>query len=162
MYPKATDYIGKMEKMITRLLNDGFAYERDGSIYFRKTSFRAYGLLLSKKQRETLMKTEHTVGDGNVVENKDFVLWKGYDQKNPLHSTVYWKSAFGVGRPGIFELFFSYLGFTSGFIGWHIECSAMSHALLGDSIDIHGGGIDLLFPHHCNEIAQSEAYTGII
>ncbi len=75
MYPKATDYIGKMEKMISRLLNDGFAYERDGSIYFRKTSFRAYGLLLSKKQRETLMKTEHTVGDGNVVESKDFALW---------------------------------------------------------------------------------------
>lgn len=89
-----------MEEMIRRLLQDGYAQERNGSIYFRRKSFKAYGSLLSKKQQDALLNTEDSVGADNKA---DFALWKGYEKENPLHSTIYWNTSFGAGRPGTME-----------------------------------------------------------
>jgi len=138
VYPKATEEIPKMIEMIQGLLARGHAYEADGSVYFRVRSFPSYGKLSHRNLSELISKA-------SVYEEKkeyplDFALWKASKPGEP-----FWESPWGEGRPG-----------------WHIECSAMSLKYLGDSIDIHGGGQDLIFPHHENEIAQSEGFTGVI
>jgi cysteinyl-tRNA synthetase len=143
-YPAATDYIAEMVEMIQSLLDKGYAYQgKDGSVYFRIGSFPSYGRL------SHLCLEELEAGASNRVELDeyekdhiaDFVLWKTYDAARD--GDVFWESPFGRGRPG-----------------WHIECSAMARKLLGDTLDIHVGGVDNIFPHHENEIAQSECCTG--
>ena len=143
-YPEATAYIAKMIEMITELLQKKIAYRgSDGSIYFSISKFKDYGKLSHLKLEDLEKGASQRVNlDEYDKENaSDFVLWKAYDEKRD--GKIYWDSAFGKGRPG-----------------WHIECSAMSIDLLGSSIDIHCGGVDNIFPHHENEIAQSESYTG--
>jgi cysteinyl-tRNA synthetase len=134
-YPRATDHIADMIKIIERLLESGFAYELDGNVYFSIGAFKKYGML-SHKDLDEIPPTEE---EKSVQKNnpKDFVLWKKRKEDEPC-----WDSPWGLGRPG-----------------WHIECSAMSMKYLGETLDIHGGGLDLVFPHHENEIAQSEALT---
>lgn len=140
-HPRATDHIDRMVEMIEDLLKKEMAYRTsDGSIYFRVASFQRYGMLSGRRLEEQLCLEE---GEGSEEKESpaDFALWKAYF---PLtDGEVYWETSLGKGRPG-----------------WHIECSAMAYDLLGPSIDIHCGGVDLCFPHHENEIAQSEAYTG--
>lgn len=140
-YPRATDYIGEMVTMISSLLESGYAYQgADGSVYFAIERYPDYGALsgLSKRADDpstcSHSRISHDEYDKEVIG--DFVLWKSYDKNRD--GNVFWPSPFGPGRPG-----------------WHIECSAMAKALLGEQIDIHTGGIDNLFPHHENEIAQS-------
>ena len=144
VYPAATDYIPEMIAMIQTLLDKGFAYEgKDGSIYFRIESFPAYGRL-SHLSLDSLKAGASERIDTDEYEKEhiaDFVLWKGYDPERD--GKIFWESPFGKGRPG-----------------WHIECSAMATKLLGNTIDIHVGGVDNIFPHHENEIAQSECCTG--
>lgn len=143
-YPRATDYIPQMIKMIQRHLELGYAYKgEDGCIYFSIDRFPSYGRL-SHLFLEELKEgaSERVKADEYEKENAaDFVLWKAYDPQRDGEN--YWDSPFGKGRPG-----------------WHIECSAMAMQLLGESIDIHVGGVDNIFPHHENEIAQSETYSG--
>lgn len=143
-YPAATDYIAEMIQMIQTLLQKGMAYQGgDGSVYYPIDKFPKYGCLSHLKLED--LKT----GASNRIETDeyekehiaDFVLWKAYDQERD--GDIYWDSPFGKGRPG-----------------WHLECSAMAMSLLGETIDIHMGGIDNMFPHHENEIAQSEACSG--
>ena len=137
-YPKATKHIPEMIALTERLLKKGIAYEMDGSIYFAVKKFNGYGKLSHIKKRE-LKAGARIDADEYTKENvQDFALWKAAKVGEPS-----WKSPFGDGRPG-----------------WHIECSAMSIKYLGKTFDIHAGGIDLLFPHHENEIAQSEGVTG--
>ncbi|MDH4067806.1 MAG: cysteine--tRNA ligase, partial [Dehalococcoidia bacterium] len=135
VYPRATEEIPKVIEIIQGLLAKGYAYESDGSVYFRVRSFPRYGKLSHRNLSEMIPK------DANYEEKKeyplDFALWKASKPGEP-----FWESPWGKGRPG-----------------WHIECSAMALKYLGDSIDIHGGGQDLVFPHHENEIAQSEGFT---
>jgi len=141
-YPRATEYMGEMIRIIERLLERGIAYRSpDGSIYFSISAFPRYGRLSHLQCCE--LKTGATVAhDEYDKENlSDFVLWKGYDSERD--GDIFWQSPFGPGRPG-----------------WHIECSAMAMGLLGESFDLHVGGVDNMFPHHENEIAQSEAYSG--
>lgn len=143
-YPKATDYIDEMIRLIGQLLDKGVAYKGgDGSIYFAIDKFSEYGKLshlhLSELKAGASERVHHDEYDKDHVA--DFVLWKAHDQERD--GPLYWKSPFGNGRPG-----------------WHIECSAMAMKILGESIDIHCGGVDNMFPHHENEIAQSEACTG--
>lgn len=142
-YPEATAYIDEMIKIIEKLLKEEYAYRgSDGSIYFSLAKFPKYGRLSHLKLEELKMGASQRLSDEYDKENAgDFVLWKNYDEKRD--GAFFWQSPFGPGRPG-----------------WHIECSAMSLKLLGDTIDIHCGGVDNIFPHHENEIAQSEAYTG--
>lgn len=143
MYTKATDFVPQMVSMIEKLLESGHAYKGDdGSVYFNIKKFKEYGAL-NHITLETLQ--ENASGrmkkDEYDKENvQDFALWKSWDEND---GDVFWETSLGKGRPG-----------------WHIECSAMSTATLGDSIDIHTGGIDNMFPHHENEIAQSECATG--
>ena len=143
MYPAATDYIGDMIKMIEKLVEKEIAYQgSDGSVYFAITKFPKYGCL-SHLQMDELKAggSKRVVTDEYDKENvSDFVLWKAFDPERD--GAVFWESPWGRGRPG-----------------WHIECSAMATRLLGDSLDIHVGGIDNMFPHHENEIAQSEGCT---
>ncbi len=137
-YPRATEHINEMVKIIKGLIEKGYAYEKDGSIYFKIASFPEYGQL-SKIKIEDLKSTGRVDTDEYTKENvHDFVLWKAKKEGEP-----YWETELGPGRPG-----------------WHIECSAMSMKYLGETFDIHCGGVDNIFPHHENEIAQSEAYTG--
>ncbi len=143
-YPAATDYIAEMIEMIQHLLDKGYAYiGGDGSIYYAIQKFPHYGCLSHLHLDE--LKTgasERVAADEYEKENvADFVLWKQYDQERD--GQIFWESPFGRGRPG-----------------WHLECSTMAIRLLGKTLDIHVGGIDNMFPHHENEIAQSEAYTG--
>lgn len=142
-YPAATDYIDAMIEMIQKLIDKKCAYRGvDGSIYFSIRSFPRYGCLshldLQGLKEGASDRICHDEYDKEIAA--DFVLWKSYDSSRD--GKIYWESPFGRGRPG-----------------WHIECSAMSMALLGDSIDIHCGGVDNMFPHHENEIAQSESCT---
>lgn len=141
-YPRATDFISRMIEMISELIDKGFAYQgEDGSVYYKIGAFQGYGKLSHLKLCE-LQEGTSVFGDEYDKESaSDFVLWKGYDEKRD--GSVFWQSPFGRGRPG-----------------WHLECSCMAVDLLGPSIDIHAGGVDLIFPHHENEIAQSEAVTG--
>lgn len=141
-YPKATDYIPEMIKIIERLLEKEVAYKgADGSIYFSIAKFPNYGRLSHLHMDELKAGASGITTDEYDKQNiSDFVLWKIYDPSRD--GFIYWESPFGKGRPG-----------------WHIECSAMSMKLLGESFDIHVGGVDNMFPHHENEIAQSEAYS---
>ncbi len=136
--PKATDNIPAILKMIEPLVDKGFAYQADnGDVYFAVAKFDEYGKL-SGKRIEDLRAGERVDVDQHKRDPMDFVLWKSAKPDEP-----FWESKFGKGRPG-----------------WHIECSAMSTEMLGNHFDIHGGGQDLQFPHHENEIAQSECCTG--
>lgn len=138
VYPRATEHIPDMVKIVTKLLEKGYAYKKDGSIYFDITKFPDYGKL-SKINQADLRPGQRIESDEYEKESiHDFALWK---QKK--EGEFFWKTELGEGRPG-----------------WHIECSAMSSKYLGDSFDIHCGGVDNIFPHHENEIAQSEAYSG--
>jgi len=135
--PKATDHIRQIQQLIERLIAAGHAYEVDGDVMFAVTSFKPYGLLSGKKIDDLVAGARVDV-DEKKRNPLDFALWKAAKPGEP-----YWESPWGAGRPG-----------------WHIECSAMSMEYLGERFDIHGGGADLTFPHHENEIAQSEAATG--
>jgi len=139
--PKATEHIPEMIEVIQALIKRGHAYASDGDVYFSVASYAPYGKL-SKKNLEDLRAGASDRVDPEAKKKKDpadFALWK----KAKPEEGVSWKSPWGDGRPG-----------------WHIECSAMSRKYLGDGFDIHGGGEDLLFPHHENELAQSEASNG--
>jgi len=135
--PKATEYIEEMIDIVRRLIDRGYAYEADGDVYFSVGKFPDYGKL-SKRHLDDMLAGARIEVDEKKRNPLDFALWKKSKAGEP-----FWQSPWGAGRPG-----------------WHIECSAMSIRLLGESFDIHGGGADLLFPHHENEIAQSEALTG--
>ena len=139
-YPLATDHIGEMQKLIEALLEKGYAYEtEDGSVFFKISSFSDYGKL-SRLAVSGLSSTDRVLSDTYEKENaRDFALWKGRKEED---KDVFWDSSWGRGRPG-----------------WHIECSAMSMKYLGEQFDIHCGGVDLIFPHHENEIAQSVCAT---
>jgi len=142
-YTKATDYIDDMVKMIKQLIEKGFAYKStDGSVYFDIKKDIEYGKLSHFKLSGLKKNAEGRIKEDEYdKENaEDFALWKAWDESD---GSVFWETSLGKGRPG-----------------WHIECSAMSIAELGDHIDIHTGGVDLIFPHHENEIAQSECSTG--
>lgn len=135
--PKATEEIDGMIAMIEALIEKGYAYPVDGTVYFRTRKFDGYGKL-SKKNLDELEAGKRIAIEEQKEDAMDFVLWKPKKEGEP-----YWESPWGQGRPG-----------------WHIECSVMSKKYLGDTIDIHAGGEDLVFPHHENEIAQSEAANG--
>ncbi len=142
-YPRATLHIPEMFEIIRRLIEKGHAYAAGGDVYFDVRSKRDYGKLSGRNVDELRAGERAMAGDpANVGDEKrdplDFALWKGAKPGEPA-----WESPWGPGRPG-----------------WHIECSAMSMKYLGETFDIHGGGVDLVFPHHENEIAQSEAATG--
>ena len=130
--PKATEHIDLMIEMILQLITKGFAYENSNHIYFEVKKFNDYGKLSNKKLEDLIAGSRIDISD-NKKNSEDFVLWKPSLENEPS-----WDSPWGKGRPG-----------------WHLECSAMSNKFLGKEFDIHGGGIDLIFPHHENEIAQS-------
>ena len=142
VYPRATGHVEEMMALIERLLAGGHAYETDGDVYFRIASFPAYGRL-SHLDRAGLRPGARVATDKYEKESAtDFALWKRAGAEDERVGAA-WEAPFGRGRPG-----------------WHIECSAMAMRYLGETLDIHMGGIDLLFPHHENEVAQSEAATG--
>lgn len=143
-YPAATDYISDMIDMIQVLIDKGVAYVGgDGSIYYAISHFPRYGCLSHLHLDELQAGASERVASDEYDKDHvaDFVLWKKYDPERD--GKIYWESPFGPGRPG-----------------WHLECSAMAMKLLGETIDIHVGGVDNMFPHHENEIAQSEACSG--
>lgn len=136
-YPKATEHIKEMIELIKKLMKNGYAYKTEDGIYFNVKKFKDYGKLAHIKLKN-LKENARVNSDEYDKENaKDFALWKFY---NPEDGKVFWETEIGKGRPG-----------------WHIECSVMSSKYLGQPFDIHTGGVDLIFPHHENEIAQSEA-----
>ena len=137
--PCATDHIPEMIVIMNRLSARGYTYQSDGSLYFSINSFEGYGKLSGLKLEGNLAGARVDVDEYEKADARDFVLWKGPKEAGEPQ----WDSPFGVGRPG-----------------WHLECSAMSMKYLGESFDIHAGGVDLIFPHHENEIAQSEGATG--
>ncbi|ADY73960.1 cysteinyl-tRNA synthetase [Desulfurobacterium thermolithotrophum DSM 11699] len=135
--PKVTEHIEEIIEMIKGLIAKGYAYESEGDVYFSVEKFSEYGKLSKRKTEELIAGAR--IEPGEKKKNPlDFALWKKSKEGEPG-----WESPWGIGRPG-----------------WHIECSAMAMKYLGRTMDIHGGGLDLIFPHHENEIAQSEAYTG--
>ena len=144
--PHATGTIEAQQQLIQTLIDKGNAYVRDGSVYFRIASFENYGRLSHLDSRVLQTQALNSAGRSNDADEydreqaADFVLWKAY---KPTDGDIFWESAWGRGRPG-----------------WHIECSAMSRLYLGQTVDLHTGGVDLCFPHHENEIAQSEAAYG--
>jgi len=135
--PKATEHIKEMIEIIKGLIGEGYAYEIEGSVYFEVDKFSEYGKL-SKRDREEMIAGARVEVDERKRNPMDFALWKRSKEGEPS-----WDSPWGGGRPG-----------------WHIECTAMAVKHLGECFDIHGGGADLIFPHHENEIAQSESFTG--
>ena len=135
--PKATQHMGEMIALISVLVEKGNAYSVDGDVYFAVNSFSQYGCLSGRNLEEMMAGARVEIND-KKKNPLDFVLWKKSKEGEP-----FWESPWGKGRPG-----------------WHIECSAMSRKYLGETFDIHGGGEDLVFPHHENEIAQSQAATG--
>src|SRR6185369_12690591 len=135
--PKATDHIPHMLTIIESLIKKGLAYESEGDVFYSVRKFPGYGKL-SGKALEDLQAGARVAIDEKKQDPLDFALWKAAKPDEPS-----WDSPWGKGRPG-----------------WHIECSAMSQSLLGETMDIHGGGRDLIFPHHENEIAQSEGASG--
>lgn len=137
LYPKVSEHITEIIEMVEQLIANGHAYEVDGNVFFSVSSFPEYGKLSNQKRDELLEGTRFEV-DPSKRDPADFALWKKAKPGEPA-----WDSPWGPGRPG-----------------WHIECSAMSHKYLGCGFEFHGGGSDLIFPHHENEIAQSEAATG--
>ncbi len=134
--PKATEYIREMIDIVLGLIDKGYAYEIDGDVYFAVDRVPEYGKL-SKREKEEMIAGARVEVNERKKNPMDFALWKKSKEGEPS-----WDSPWGAGRPG-----------------WHIECSAMSIKHLGESFDIHGGGADLIFPHHENEIAQSESFT---
>ncbi|MBI3959208.1 MAG: cysteine--tRNA ligase, partial [Chloroflexi bacterium] len=136
-YPRVTNEIANIIRVISDLGEAGYAYESDGSVYFRVDRDDDYGKL-SRRTREAAVTGTRVESDERKENVADFALWKAAKAGEPS-----WPSPWGDGRPG-----------------WHIECSAMCLSQLGETIDIHGGGNDLIFPHHENEIAQSESLTG--
>lgn len=142
-YPRATEYVDKIVDFIYDLIRKGFAYKSDdGSVYFSVRKFNNYGKLSGISQDDLQKNASGRTNNDEYGKDEpnDFVLWKAY---NPKDGKVFWETKLGKGRPG-----------------WHIECSVMSTSLLGNTLDIHTGGEDLIFPHHENEIAQSEAHSG--
>jgi cysteinyl-tRNA synthetase len=135
--PKATEHIGEIIAITRGLIDRGYAYKADGDVYFEVEKFGGYGKL-SKRDLDDMIAGARVDVNERKKNPMDFALWKASKEGEPS-----WNSPWGPGRPG-----------------WHIECSAMSQKHLGETFDIHGGGADLIFPHHENEIAQSEAYTG--
>ena len=141
VYPKATEHIKEMAALVKKLLDKGYAYRgEDGSIYFSIKKFKGYGKLAHIDFKKLKAGARVKQDEYEKGEAQDFALWKAWSEED---GPVYWETEIGKGRPG-----------------WHIECSAMSMKHLGNTLDIHGGGEDLIFPHHENEIAQSEAATG--
>lgn len=146
-YPRATHHIKEIEETVSGLKKRGYAYEREGSTYFSVANFDSYGRLAQLEKREKGSLTAAASEDGNIDSDeydkddlRDFALWKSF---KPEDAEVFWETSLGKGRPG-----------------WHIECTCMAMKYLGPELDLHGGGVDLVFPHHENEIAQSEALTG--
>jgi cysteinyl-tRNA synthetase len=137
LYPKATEHISDMINLIKGLIDKGFAYASKNGVYFSVLKFKEYGKL-SKKKIDELVSGARVEVDETKKDPLDFALWKFSDEEPS------WDSPWGKGRPG-----------------WHIECSAMSLKYLGSNFEIHGGGRDLIFPHHENEIAQSESFSGV-
>jgi len=135
--PKATEHISGMIQLISTLMEKGYAYQGGGDVFFSVEKFKEYGKL-SKRNLEEMQAGARVEIDEKKQNPLDFALWKASKPGEP-----FWESPWGKGRPG-----------------WHIECSVMSQKYLGETLDIHGGGKDLIFPHHENEIAQSEAATG--
>ena len=141
VYPRATDHIPEMVTLIKTLMDKGYAYRsEDGSIYYCISKFPDYGKLSKLKTGELKAGARVNQDEYAKEEAQDFALWKAW---TPDDGNVYWETELGKGRPG-----------------WHVECSAMSMKYLGETFDIHCGGVDNMFPHHENEIAQSEASTG--
>lgn len=141
IYPAATDHIAEMVKLVKKLLNKGMAYQtEDGNIFYKISAFKEYGKLqnLDRENLRSAGRTDHDEYEKESVH--DFALWKAW---KPEDGEIFWETELGKGRPG-----------------WHIECSAMSMKYLGETFDIHSGGVDNIFPHHENEIAQSEGATG--
>jgi len=138
VYPKATEEIPKMIEVIEGLMDKGYAYQTGDGVYFRVRNDDDYGKLSHQSLDSLMAGARVEVGD-EKEHALDFVLWKAAKPGEPR-----WESPWGVGRPG-----------------WHIECTAMALKYLGETLDIHGGGQDLIFPHHENEIAQSESFTGV-
>jgi cysteinyl-tRNA synthetase len=136
-YPRATEEVPAMVNVIQSLVEKGYAYESGGDVYFSVRRFERYGQLSGRNLDEMRAGARLEIGEAKE-DPMDFALWKASKPGEPA-----WDSPWGPGRPG-----------------WHIECTAMSTTYLGETLDIHGGGHDLVFPHHENEIAQSEAYTG--
>ena len=146
--PRATAHIKEQLDMVSKLVEKGHAYVAgDGSVYFKISTDPDYGKLSGLDRENLVTQSVNSAGDANLADEyeresvSDFALWKG---RKPEDGENYWKSPWGEGRPG-----------------WHIECSAMSTKYLGPTFDLHGGGVDLCFPHHENEIAQSECSTGM-
>lgn len=146
--PRATEHIAEQLEMVSKLVENGHAYAAgDGSVYFKISSDPDYGRLSGLDRRTLATQGVNSAGEANLADEyeresvSDFALWKGRKEEDGEN---FWKSPWGEGRPG-----------------WHIECSAMSTKYLGPTFDLHGGGVDLCFPHHENEIAQSECSSGI-
>lgn len=135
--PRATEYINEIISFVKDLIDEGYAYEVDGDVYFETKKFEGYGKLSGQNIDDLLSGARINV-DERKKDPMDFAIWKNQKPGEPA-----WESPWGFGRPG-----------------WHIECSCMAYNLLGETIDIHAGGYDLIFPHHENEIAQSEARSG--
>ncbi|MBS3056134.1 MAG: cysteine--tRNA ligase [Candidatus Aenigmarchaeota archaeon] len=140
--PRATETIADIIKLVEVLIKKGYAYESNGSVYYKISRFRGYGKLSGIDVMQHKTKSRVDSDEYKKEDARDFVLWKSSQKQDEKVGAV-WKIFFGRGRPG-----------------WHIECSAMAMKYLGEQIDVHTGGIDLIFPHHENEIAQSEAVTG--
>ncbi len=140
VHPRVTEEIDKIVELIEVLVDSGAAYEAEGSVYYRVHLDDDYGKLSRRQKDDTEAFLARLEPDMAKENGEDFALWKAWKKGEP-----WWNSPWGRGRPG-----------------WHIECSAMARQHLGDQIDIHGGGLDLVFPHHENEIAQSETATGIV
>jgi len=139
--PKATEHIDEMVRLVETLMEKGYGYRgEDGSIYYAISRFKNYGKLSKMKLKKLKAGARVKVDEYGKEQASDFTLWKAWD---PDDDNVFWETKLGKGRPG-----------------WHIECSAMSMKYLGETLDIHTGGVDNIFPHHENEIAQSEAATG--
>ena len=139
VHPRATENIEQIQNIISTLMENGYAYESQGDVYYRAKKFDGYGKLSHQPLEDLEAGASERLNVDTAKEDQmDFCLWKGAKEGEP-----YWESPWGKGRPG-----------------WHIECSAMAGRYLGRTIDIHCGGLDLIFPHHENEIAQSEAANG--
>ncbi|OSA96600.1 UNVERIFIED_ORG: cysteine--tRNA ligase [Clostridium botulinum] len=140
--PRATEYIEDIIDFVAQLIEKGYAYEVEGDVYFNTKKFNDYGKLSGQSIEDLQMGASNrtsSVADERKKDPMDFAIWKSQKPGEPA-----WKCPWGKGRPG-----------------WHIECSCMAKKILGDTIDIHAGGMDLTFPHHENEVAQSEALTGV-
>jgi len=137
-YPRASEHVAEMIEIARKLEANGLTYESQGSLYFRIAAFEGYGRLSNLDQREIISGARVDSDEYDKDDPRDFVLWKGHRPGEPA-----WESPFGKGRPG-----------------WHLECSAMGMKYLGQTFDLHTGGVDNIFPHHENEIAQSEGATG--